>query len=237
MSANNKPRSQATAGIEAESSPSMQVGEMSDRMPPSCAVEALNAANKHGVNLGKGQRRQLRRSKQTAGRSNVCARADTQPIVRMLSPFSQRRHSNEADVGWAAGVLDGEGCVHIARQTYGASGRRPTYRLRLYITQNDELLLKEFEWIVGVAGRLYSPKPTRKQNKTCHSLVFDGERAFTVLERLYEYLRRKKTQAALAVDFRERCDIHRHFGPNGCPESLWELREWYYERMSDLKRS
>lgn len=154
-----------------------------------------------------------------------------------LSPVSQRRHIEEADLGWAAGVMDGEGCIHIARQTYGTSGRKPTYRLRVDITQNDEMLLKEFEWAVGVPGRLYSPKPTGKQNRTCHSLIYDGVRAFAVLERLFKYLRRKKAQAALAAEFRERCDIHRHTGPRGCPPEVWELREWYYERMSDLKRS
>lgn len=133
--------------------------------------------------------------------------------------------------------MDGEGCIHIARQTYGTSGRRPTYRLRLQITQNDETLLKEFEWSVGVEGRIYSPKPSRKQNKVCHSLNYDGVRAFAVLERLMAHLRRKKPQAELAAEFRAACDIHRHTGPKGCPEQVWDLRKWYYERMSDLKWS
>jgi hypothetical protein len=181
-----------------------------------------------GNSLGSGLLR-LRR-----GGAGVAAKPSQ--TARLLSPVSQRRHASDADLGWAAGVLDGEGCIHIARQTYGTSGRRPTYRLRLQIAQNDEMLLKEFEWAVGVPGRLYSAKPTLKQNRTCHNLTYDGTKAFEVLERLYEHLRRKKPQAALAAEFRQRCDIHRHTGPRGCPPAVWELREWYYERMSDLKR-
>lgn len=171
-----------------------------------------------------------------APRATVTADETLSPSAA-LSPISQRRHACEADLGWAAGVMDGEGCIHIARQTYGETGRRPTYRLRLHISQNSEFLLREFAWAVGVAGRLYSPKPTRKQNRVCHSLVYDGIRAFVVLERLRQHLRRKKPEAELAAEFRAQCDIHRHPGPKGCPESIWELREWYYERMSGLKRS
>lgn len=98
-------------------------------------------------------------------------------------------------------------------------------------------VLKEFVWAVGVPGRLYRPKPSAKQNRVCHSLMYDGLKAFNVLECLHHRLRGKREQADLAVEFRERCDIHRHTGPLGCPESVWELREWYYQRMSELKRN
>src|SRR5437899_4078782 len=103
-------------------------------------------------------------------------------IPRKFSPITQRQYVDDADLGWAAGLMDGEGCVHIAKQTYGASGRRPTYRLRVYITQVDDSVLKEFEWIVGISGRLYGPKPKGKQNRTCHTLVYDGIKAFQILE-------------------------------------------------------
>lgn len=201
---------------------------------PSVSKRRVTKAQPQGVaapNAG------CRPSSRPAKRLNASGVSGASQSAYTLSPISQRRHVGEADLGWAAGVMDGEGCIHIARQTYGTSGRRPTYRLRLNIAQNDEQMLREFSWVVGVPGRIYSPKPTRKQNKTCHCLVYDGVSAFAVLERLHKHLRRKQAQATLAAEFRERCDIHRHTGPRGCPESLWELREWYYERMSGMKRS
>lgn len=157
--------------------------------------------------------------------------------VRSMSPISQRRIVTQADLGWAAGFFDGEGCVHIARQTYKKDAtRRPTYRLRLHIAQCSLDVLQEFEWIVGVSGRIVSPKPTKKQNRVCHALVYDGMKAFVVLQKLHEHLRRKRPQSALAAEFRDRCQIHVHPGPGGMAEEVWELREWYYKRMMLLNQ-
>lgn len=68
----------------------------------------------------------------------------------VMSPISQRRQPDEADLGWAAGILDGEGCISITRQTWGETGRRPNFRMRVDIAQNDVMLLREFEWCVGI---------------------------------------------------------------------------------------
>lgn len=153
----------------------------------------------------------------------------------LLSPISRKTVTTPLDRAWAAGFFDGEGCIHIARQTYGKTGRRPTYRLRLDISQNNISVLQEFEWAVGVAGRHYTLKRTRKQNRSCYSLAYDGVAAFEVLERLIDMLRRKKCEAELAAEFRRECDIHTHFGPKGCPPDLWRLRATYYKKMIALK--
>lgn len=153
----------------------------------------------------------------------------------LLSPISRKTVMTPLDRAWAAGFFDGEGCIHIARQTYGKTGRRPTYRLRLDISQNNISVLQEFEWAVGVAGRHYTLKRTKKQNRSCHSLAYDGVAAFEVLERLIDMLRRKKCEAELAAEFRRECDIHTHFGPKGCPPELWRLRAAYYKKMIALK--
>ena len=55
-----------------------------------------------------------------------------------MSPYSKRTNPNDTDLGWAAGIMDGEGCIHIARQKFGKnSGRRPVYRLRVQIAQTS----------------------------------------------------------------------------------------------------
>lgn len=156
---------------------------------------------------------------------------------RPMSPLSKRQIPNESDLAWAAGFFDGEGCVHIARHTYGMnSTRRPTYRLRVTVAQTRLAPLHEFEWIVGFTGSIASPNPTKKQTRICYALNFDGVTAYTVLERLSEFLRRKQPQALLAKEFREQCEIHRHPGPGGQTERIWGLRRWYYERMRMLNK-
>ena len=153
----------------------------------------------------------------------------------LRAPISRKLIATPLDLAWAAGFFDGEGCIHIARQTYGISGRRPTYRMRLDISQNNISVLQEFEWAVGIRGRHYTLQRTAKQNRPCYSLAFDGVAAFEVLERLIDMLRRKKCEAELAAEFRRECDIHRHFGSKGCPPELWRLRFSYYKKMIALK--
>lgn len=65
--------------------------------------------------------------------------------VRSLSPVDQRREALDCDVAWAAGLFDGEGCISIARHTYAKTGRRPSYRMRLQLCQNNLQTLQEFE--------------------------------------------------------------------------------------------
>jgi hypothetical protein len=152
-----------------------------------------------------------------------------------LSFFSNRQHPTDADVGWAAGVLDGEGCVQIARQAYPASSRRQTtYQLRVTIAQTCVGVLREFEWAVGMAGNVSSPKPKLKQNRICHYLIYTGMSAVYVLERLRKHLRRKAQHVELAREFRRRCQIHVHPGGRGTSEEIWKLRRAYWQRMRVL---
>lgn len=156
--------------------------------------------------------------------------------MRLLSPVDHRRDPTVTDLGWAAGILEGEGCIQIVRQKYKRSDRRDTYRIRLDIAQTNKSLLQEFEWAVGLKGNIVSPPPKDKQTRTCHSLIYQGLAAIVVLTRLRMMLKFKRAQCELALEFQEKCEIHRHWGPNGCPQEIWELRHWYYERMQRIKR-
>lgn len=156
--------------------------------------------------------------------------------TRSLSPVSGRETPTDADIGWAAGLMDGEGCVHIAKQTYPGTGECKGYSLRIQVAQCSLPVLREFEWAVGLSGRISSPKPKRLQTRVCHYLNYSGMRAFFVLERLREHLRRKREQADLAQKFRVDCQIHVHPGCRGTPPDVRKRRHWYYERMQELNR-
>ncbi|WP_427913907.1 hypothetical protein ACPWT1_02820 [Ramlibacter sp. MMS24-I3-19] len=156
--------------------------------------------------------------------------------TRSLSPISGRDVPTDADIGWAAGLMDGEGCVHIARQTYPGTGECKSFSLRIQVAQCSLAVLREFEWAVGLRGRISSPKPKRLQTRVCHYLNYSGMRAFFVLERLREHLRRKREHADLAQKFRVDCLIHVHPGCRGTSPEVWRLRHWYYERMQELNR-
>lgn len=160
----------------------------------------------------------------------------TDAATRSLSPCSGRATPTDADVGWAAGLLDGEGCIQIAKQTYPGTGECKNYQLRIQVAQCSLAVLREFEWAVGLSGRVHSPKPTRLQTRICHYLNYTGMRAFFVLERLRQHLRRKREHAELARTYRTECLIHVHPGPKGMPPEVWLRRHWFYERMRELNR-
>ena len=139
------------------------------------------------------------------------------------------------ELAWAAGFMDGEGCISIARQTYTDAARRATFRIRVDITQNHLKVLRYFEKAAGVKGRMYEVKRDASQNRDCYHLAYDGDRAFEVIERLLPYLQRKQHEAKAALEFRAHCQLNRHFGRHGCPESIWKLREGYYRKLQALK--
>lgn len=153
-----------------------------------------------------------------------------------LSPVDARVSPAPEDLAWAAGLFDGEGCVGIARQIYGNTGRRATFRLRITVAQVDHEVLEEFEWAVGLRGKIASPKVKAGQNRVCHMLIYDGIAAFYVLRKLQTFLRRKRKHAQLAFRFQKEGAIHVHPGPNGCSEAIWNLREWFYQGMRRLNR-
>lgn len=139
------------------------------------------------------------------------------------------------DLAWAAGFMDGEGCISIARQTYTDPTRRDTFRLRVDISQNNLKVLRYFEKSVGVQGRLYEVKRSGSQNRDSYHLSYDGDRGFKVIERLLPFLQRKQHEAEAVLEFRNTCELNRHFGPKGCPERIWKLRERFYRKLQALK--
>jgi|JI8StandDraft_1071087.scaffolds.fasta_scaffold367918_1 hypothetical protein len=139
------------------------------------------------------------------------------------------------NLAWAAGFADGEACVSIVRQRFHKSNRRDTYRMRFDIGQNHLTVLQDFEKAVGLSGRLYKVKRAKSQNRDSYMLTYDGDSAFKVIDRLRPFLRRKNHEAELAFEFKDQCQISRHFGPKGCPEEVWKLREKFHRKMQSLK--
>lgn len=157
------------------------------------------------------------------------------PQVRLLSQWDFRAFVQPTDLAWAAGFFDGEGCVTIVRQRYRDPTRQPTYRLKIYVSQTNKRSLEEFEWIVGLRGRIVEQKANRKSRRSCYHLIYESLASAVVLRRLQPYLRRKREQCEIALDFQMQCDIHTHFGPKGCPQHIWDLRRAYFDRMQTIK--
>lgn len=146
-----------------------------------------------------------------------------------------QRLSPDSSLAYAAGMFDGDGCIHIARQKKLSARRGHIYRLVMNLAQNHLNTLIDFQNLVGVGGRIYMQKRTGSQNKDTFSLIYSGNAAADVIRRLQPFLLRKQDEAKVALEFQDDCEISRHFGPAGCPDELWERRKTLYQKLRDLK--
>lgn len=139
-----------------------------------------------------------------------------------------------ADLAWAAGFVDGEGCISIVKQTFQGK-RRPIYRVRLQVAQSDLGVLQKLQKILGVQSSIAEIQWRADQNDWAYSLNIDGRHAMGALLLLEPFLRRKKHQARACFDFWEECQMGVHPGPNGMPEEIWKTREEYFKRLKRMK--
>ncbi|MBX3608613.1 MAG: hypothetical protein KF871_01855 [Hydrogenophaga sp.] len=136
-------------------------------------------------------------------------------------------------LAWAAGMLDGDGCVAIVRQTY--PNRSSTYRLVVQVTQNDLQTLKHFRVCVGVPAPIHEVKRRIGHNRQVYALMYSGPKAVLVLQRLAAHLVRKRPEAEVALSFIEKGQVGRRFGGRGVPPSIEQIRISHYNKLRALK--
>lgn len=129
---------------------------------------------------------------------------------------------------WAAGFLDGDGCISIKK-----GGDRGDFHLKVDISQNNERVLRDFENAVGIPGGLYE-KNSDWATKQMYTLLYASDTARKVLDVVEPYLVRKKVEAALARRFNRECYIG-YRGWRCVPAEIIARRSVYKSWMSRLK--
>ena len=142
-----------------------------------------------------------------------------------------------AQLAWAAGFCDGEGCILISKQH--TKGRKsPTYRLRLDLVQNNRETLIHFQKTAAACGadsHLFTVGRSTSHNRQIYSLVFDGRHAAQCLDALLPYLVRKRPEALVALSYMRTASPGVLPGPGGHPASIWKLRESYRLKLQAMK--
>lgn len=147
----------------------------------------------------------------------------------------RHRLEGEAALGYAGGLMDGEGCIHIAKANHRGARRGYTLRLVVTIAQNDLKTLVHFQHCVGLEGLLYQRSNNRTENRDGYALIYNGSAGEAVLELLLPYLIRKRREAEVALEFQRTCHLSTHFGPKGCPDEIWARRESFRNKLQNLK--
>lgn len=111
--------------------------------------------------------------------------------------------STPIDLAWAAGFIDGEGCVHIQRncETRRSSARFVTYKLVLNLTGRDRRALDRCTTLFG--GRVRSFRKAYYPAVVYYTLDLVSDRACAALKLVLPYLVNKAEIARLGIEFHE----------------------------------
>jgi len=157
-----------------------------------------------------------------------------QPDNRKSTTAPAMAAPDVANLAWAAGFLDGEGCIHIVKQRY-KNRSSVGYRLGVNVAQNDRPALEALCSAVGIKSPIYATKRARNHSRQCYTVNFSGRSAWLLLSTVMPYLRRKSREAGAALEFwvKGRMGIPAN-GKRVDPE-LTAIREYYYLLLRQLK--
>jgi hypothetical protein len=105
----------------------------------------------------------------------------------------------QTDLAWAAGFIDGEGCIRVDKY-YSRTSVNPSHALSLSVSNTNREILKWFKNFFGMGHISKNGKnPLSKRNSYQWRVYSDD--AAKVLTGVLPYLREKKEQADYALDF------------------------------------
>ena len=148
-----------------------------------------------------------------------------------LAPANQAQYALPVDLAWAAGFLDGEGCITATWQKR-PDRPHPNTRIVVQLAQNDLATLQAFQEILGMHGKIYPQKRRAYHSRQCWMLAYWGRHAMEVLRALEPYLRRKRPEALLCLQFEHVGKLSVRSGPKGHSPEIWNAR-WQF--VNDLK--
>ena len=133
----------------------------------------------------------------------------------------------ETDCAYMAGMIDGEGCIHISkRKPRPKNGQNFSwsYRAELIIAQNSRGMLEKLQTI-WQGGTIH------KNKRFAHQLRFGAADTYRILEACAPYMLLKADQAALMLEFRETFKGQTKSG-RSLAESTLEARERLFIAMT-----
>ena len=136
-------------------------------------------------------------------------------------------------IGWAAGFIDGEGCILVMKNK-PHNGVSPIYYLRLKATSTRlEPLLRLKSLFGGSISENKFKNPGSKW-KRVFNWVIHGERATLCLEKILPYLTIKVKQAKLGLELQNLKRTKRHQKTVALTDGELKRRESIFQEMKVL---
>lgn len=133
---------------------------------------------------------------------------------------------SDLELGWAAGIVDGEGHIRIGQDSRGR------WMLQLSVGNTDKMMV---EILKGLFGGAVNGPYLPKKGRACYQWSVSTKRAGEVLEKLLPVLVTKRAQASVAIQFQ------RTMAPTGkgrtrkTPSHVIEQREELARRIKELR--
>jgi hypothetical protein len=106
----------------------------------------------------------------------------------------------KTDAAWAAGIVDGEGCIVINRSAPNGTQRTRTYRLVIKVTMGHKPTIERLHTLFGI-GSMQNHQPKSERMNASHSWICQARQSATVLKTIRPYLVTKADEADLAFKF------------------------------------
>lgn len=110
----------------------------------------------------------------------------------------QIKHSNLPWIAWAAGFIDGEGCLHITKQKYKSprTGEvKTTHTFKIHIAQVNLEVLERIKNVLGVHANIHKIKRNIRSNRQAYTLNYTGKHAYKAMNMVMPFLVRKRPEA------------------------------------------
>lgn len=105
----------------------------------------------------------------------------------------------KTDLAYLAGLFDGEGCIHIARNKRPDCPKGVQYQLVAKVSMASEYLCHLYQMSFG--GRVHRDKKYKDYHKQMWTWVVASREAQSFLSTISPYLIEKKAQAILGLKF------------------------------------
>lgn len=117
-------------------------------------------------------------------------------IIKYMIKIKKGKNTITNDVAYIAGFFDGEGCIRIKRANQGGN----SYYITATITNSNKMILEYIKDIFGGKVR----EAEKKANKVIYHYELTSSEAVDMIKTLLGFLKEKKEQAELAINFHEK---------------------------------
>ena len=142
---------------------------------------------------------------------------------------------NKVILAYAAGIMDGEGCIHIRRRKKYNCFWPHIYDLQVVVSTTDGILADWFYERFG--GHICKCKLRTTSNYPKYQWCIQANQATGFLRKVLPYLLLKKQQAELAIKFQDKKKIRqKHRFKNARPWIVYKYEDNTWMKLRQLKR-